>query len=123
MSRLKVDPQSINPHFVTCSIVEWLPVFISEKYFRIITDSLKHCHNHKALAVNAYVVMPTHFHAILTAQENQLSDIVRDFKRHTSRKISEQLQTDGNQVRKSSRRASSGRNATTFTTIRDERAW
>jgi len=52
-------------YFVTLTVVDWLPVFISQESCRIITDSLNFCHEHKGLRVNAYVIMPTHLHAIL----------------------------------------------------------
>src|SRR5262249_51703716 len=52
-------------YFVTMSVVDWLPVFISEATCRILTESLNFCHRRKGLRINAYVVMPTHFHAIV----------------------------------------------------------
>ena len=64
MERYRIDPDAA-VYFVTYSIVDWLPVFISEATCRIITDSLNFCHERKGLCVNAYVIMPTHLHAIL----------------------------------------------------------
>jgi putative transposase len=52
-------------YYVTFTIVEWLPVFIDEAACRIVTDSLNFCIRKKCLGVNAYVIMPTHFHAIV----------------------------------------------------------
>ncbi len=52
--------------FVTMSIVDWLPVFVSEPACRILSDSLNFCHQRKGPRINAYVIMPTHFHAIST---------------------------------------------------------
>ncbi len=52
-------------YFVTFSIVEWLPVFISDEPCQVIVESLNFCHREKNLRINAYVIMPTHFHAIL----------------------------------------------------------
>lgn len=41
--------------------------------------------------------MPTHVHMIAaTAKGSNLTDIVRDFKRYTSRGITRQLEADGN---------------------------
>ncbi len=34
-------------YFVTFSVVDWLPIFISEEPCRIITDSLRFCHDGK----------------------------------------------------------------------------
>ena len=47
------------------SIVDWLPVFVSEGAWRILADSLNFCHEQKGLRVNAYVIMPSHFHRIV----------------------------------------------------------
>jgi len=52
-------------YYVTFTVVEWLSVFIDETACKIIPDSLNFCIQNKCLGVNAYVIMPTHLHAIL----------------------------------------------------------
>ncbi|MFQ5419845.1 MAG: hypothetical protein ACE5EY_05730 [Anaerolineae bacterium] len=52
-------------YFLTFTIVQWLPVFVSEEPCLIITDSLNYCHHHKGLRINAFVIMPTHLHLIV----------------------------------------------------------
>lgn len=52
-------------YYVTFTVVEWLPIFIEETACKIATDSLNFCIQKKYLGVNAYVIMPTHLHAIL----------------------------------------------------------
>jgi len=82
-------------YFVTCTIVEWFPVFVSLPYFDLIVDSLKHIVIHKGVQLNAYVIMPTHLHLILWPNPGvSLSDALRDFKRYTSRAVSTQLEAD-----------------------------
>src|SRR3979409_984612 len=51
--------------YVTFSVVEWLPIFVSEAACKIVTESLNFCHERKGLRTNAYVIMPTHLHAIV----------------------------------------------------------
>ena len=78
--------------FVTFSIVEWLPVFVSEAPCQIITDSLKFCRKSKGLRVNAWVVMPTHFHAILfheSFRAAELESVVTHFRKFTGRRLSD----------------------------------
>lgn len=76
-------------YFITCTLVEWLPLFTQDSYRSIIIDSLAHLRQHKNTQLNAFVVMPTHLHAILWPDEaKDISSILRDFKRHTSRAIS-----------------------------------
>lgn len=83
------------PHFVTSTIVFWIPVFCRDDYFRVLTDSLGHCVEHKGLVVHGYVVMPNHFHAVLSQSEGRLSDVIRDMKKHTAKAIAAKLEADG----------------------------
>jgi putative transposase len=64
MERYRIG-DDVGIHFVTMSVVNWLPVFVSDGAFRIVADSFNFCHERKGLRVNAYVVMPTHLHAIV----------------------------------------------------------
>jgi hypothetical protein len=45
--------------YLTYSVVEWLPVFVSQASCQIVTESLSFCHRAKELRVNAYVIMPS----------------------------------------------------------------
>jgi REP element-mobilizing transposase RayT len=91
----RVFTESNYAHFVTATIVDWMPVFVSRPYFDIVVESLKFLRANKGIDVNAYVIMPTHLHAVLFPHEVSLSDVMRDFKRHTSKQISAQLREDG----------------------------
>jgi len=80
-------------YFVTWTLVDWLPLFAETVYRQIVLDSLNFIKNHKHTQINAFVVMPTHLHAILWPDEGvNLSDVTRDFKRFTSRAISTEAQ-------------------------------
>ena len=77
-------------YYVTFSIVEWLPVFIDETACRIVTDSLNFCIKHKYLGVKAYVIMPTHLHAILFDVEfnsERLKHTLDDMRKFTGRQL------------------------------------
>jgi putative transposase len=80
-------------HFVTCTIMEWLPVFTSQACCDIIVGSLEHCRVHKGLRIYAWVILENHFHAILAAPD--LSAVLRDLKSFTAAKILEQLAAEG----------------------------
>ena len=97
-NRFKVIQGGPYPHFVTFTIVRWYPVFVSGPYLRIILDSLEFMRKNRGLLVHAYVIMPTHVHAIVCAIGDDLSEIVRDFKRFTARGIEEQSKRDGNKL-------------------------
>ena len=79
-------------YFITSTIVEWIPVFTSEPYFKIIIESIRFCQINKGLKVFAYVIMDNHFHLIVS--DEKLSDIISSLKKHTAKKIIEQLQSD-----------------------------
>jgi REP element-mobilizing transposase RayT len=79
-------------HFVTCTIVEWLPVFTSTACCEILLGSFEYCRQHKNLKIYAWVILDNHFHAILAAPD--LSAVLRDLKSFTAAKILEQLATE-----------------------------
>ena len=79
-------------YFVTYSIVEWLPVFVSGTACQIVADSLDFCHREKGLRTNAFVIMPTHMHAIFFDADfnnEQLEQSLTDFRKFTGRALSD----------------------------------
>jgi REP element-mobilizing transposase RayT len=87
------DPEGI--YFLTSTVVGWIDVFSRTKYADIIVDSLRYCIINKGLQVHAFVIMTNHMHYIVSATDgNKLSDILRDFKRHTSKRILEAIQNE-----------------------------
>ena len=79
-------------YFITSSIVEWISVFTSEKYFKIITDSLSYCQINKQLKIFAYVILDNHFHLI--TYSDSLPEVMKSFKRYTAQMILYCLQED-----------------------------
>ncbi|MEO8146567.1 MAG: hypothetical protein ABI723_02965 [Bacteroidia bacterium] len=71
--------------FVSTAVVFWMDVFVRRIYKEIFTESLIHCIQHKGLVVHAWVLMPSHFHLIISRNgEDKLEAIMRDFKKFTS---------------------------------------
>ncbi|MBB3697538.1 transposase [Flammeovirga yaeyamensis] len=88
-------------YFVTISVVYWIDVFTREEYRNIIIDSLKYCQKHKDLKLHAYVIMSNHIHLIITkGLHENLSDILRDFKKFTSKTIIKSIQENPSESRK-----------------------
>ena len=76
-------------YFVTWTLVDWSPLFSEDSYRQIVLDSLEHLRKNKHTQLNALVILSTHAHAILWPDRGiNLSDVIRDFKRFTSRDIS-----------------------------------
>jgi putative transposase len=74
-----------SPHFITCTIVGWLPVFTRVSYLDLVTASLTFCREQKGLRLHGYVILDNHLHLMVSA--DNLSQVVRDFKRHTAGEI------------------------------------
>jgi putative transposase len=81
-------------HFLTFTIVGWVDVFSRQSYRDIIISSFKYCQLHKGLQVAGWVIMSNHIHTIWAAKNNNLSDILRDFKTFTSRAIFTSIQEE-----------------------------
>lgn len=84
--KYKVIDSSI-PTFITCTIVDWVDVFIRSEYTKVLDASLNYCIDHKGLQVHAYVYMTSHLHLIVSSMGEELQHIVRDFKKYTSKKL------------------------------------
>jgi REP element-mobilizing transposase RayT len=80
----------VGVYYITFTVVEWLPVFIDEDACKIVTDSFNYCISHKQLAVNAYVIMPTHLHAIMfdvDFDSERLKHSLDDMRKFTGRQL------------------------------------
>lgn len=90
MERFKIHPSESAVYFCTFSVVEWLPVFISEAACQIVCQSLRFCHEEKFLAVDSFVIMPTHLHLIVFDREFQterLEPTLVAFRKFTGREL------------------------------------
>ncbi len=75
-------------HFITLTAVGWLDIFTRKIYKDLIVNSLDFAVKNKGLEIYAYCIMSNHIHLIVRASEGfNLSDILRDFKKFTSRQI------------------------------------
>ena len=79
-------------YFITITTVGWIDVFTRLRQKYVIINALKYCQQHKSLEIYAYCIMPSHIHLLCKADENDLlSNIIRDFKTFTSKKIIETI--------------------------------
>ena len=82
-------------YFVTITTVNWIDVFTRLNHKTTLIDSLRYCQQQKGLVIYAYVLMPSHLHMMCRAKEGfELSNIVRDFKKYTSKKIIQNIQDE-----------------------------
>lgn len=86
-----VDQTAI--YFLTFTVVDWLDVFTRKEHRLVVVDSLNFCVDQKGLVVHAWVIMSNHLHLIIRARDGlRISDIIRDFKRHTANTIIRNIQ-------------------------------
>ena len=74
-------------HFVSFATVNWIDVFTRRVYCDIVVDSLKYCIENKGLELYGWCIMHSHVHLIIGTENGNLSDIIRDLKRHTSKML------------------------------------
>jgi REP element-mobilizing transposase RayT len=87
-------------YFITITTVGWIDVFtrLNQKY--TIINALKHCQENNGLEIYAYCIMSSHIHLLCKATNAFiLPDVMRDFKRFTSKKIIQTI-IDGPESRK-----------------------
>ncbi|WP_277111906.1 transposase [Chryseobacterium taklimakanense] len=79
------------PHFLTCTIVDWIDIFTRKSYRDIVIDCLDFCIKNKGMVLFGYGVMSNHIYIIVQSKEGKLSDLIRDFKKFTAKRILEAL--------------------------------
>lgn len=83
-------------YFVTLTVVDWIDLFTRKELKLIIADSLNYCIKEKSLLVYAWCLMPSHLHMIIAAKEGAiLSELMRDFKKYTSKQLVKEIQVIG----------------------------
>ncbi len=87
-------------HFVTFAVVDWVDVFTRQMYCDIVVESLRYCQNEKGLLLHAWCIMSNHIHLAISATNNNPSDILRDFKKFTAKKIIEAIKNNPKESRK-----------------------
>jgi len=81
-------------HFITCTVVDWIDVFSRKNYRDIVIDCFKYCIQNKGMLIYGYVIMSNHIHLIIQSKDGKLSDLMRDFKKFTSKNIVSAIQNN-----------------------------
>lgn len=87
-------------HFITFAVVEWVDVFTRKDYRDIVIDSLRYCQQQKGLKIHAWCIMSNHVHLVISAANNNVSDILRDFKKFTSKQIIKAIEENDKESRR-----------------------
>jgi REP element-mobilizing transposase RayT len=76
------------PHFITLTVLHWIPVFTRPETVNILLDSLKHL-SEEGLKVYAYVVLENHCHFVI--ESKALGRDIARYKSYTARKMIQYL--------------------------------
>jgi len=89
-SRYKVY-EPTHPHFITCTVLHWIPIFTNSESVNIVLESLKYLQANHNLKLYAYVILENHLH--LVASSDDIAKDIARFKSFTAREIINLLKT------------------------------
>jgi putative transposase len=72
------------PHFMTCTVLHWVPVFTRPETVEILLDSFRYLMK-DGLKLYAYIVLENHLHLI--AQSERLDHDMARFKSYTAKRL------------------------------------
>ncbi|MBU4270762.1 MAG: transposase [Planctomycetes bacterium] len=78
------------PHFLTCTVVGWVPVFTRMETVEIVLDSWRFLQDNDRLTLFGYVILENHLHWIASAED--LARQIGEFKSFTARGIIDLLE-------------------------------
>jgi REP element-mobilizing transposase RayT len=81
------------PHFLTCTTVNWMPLFSDVVNASILLESLRWLCEQGRICLHGYVLMENHIHLVAAADD--LAKQIAAFKSFTARKIIDSLQSRG----------------------------
>mgnify|MGYP006299143831 CR=1 FL=1 len=87
-SRYRIH-QTQAPYFVTCTILQWIPLFTRPDTVAIILDALRYRQTNMNWRVYGYVILENHIHLIV--QSNDLILDLPRFKSYTARQLIDYL--------------------------------
>jgi len=88
-------------YFISFAVQNWVDVFTLNEYKIILLDNLIYCQNNKGLEIFAWCIMTNHVHLIIRAKDGyNLSDILRDYKKFTSKAIIKGIAANSRESRK-----------------------
>ncbi|SEK30624.1 REP element-mobilizing transposase RayT [Aquimarina amphilecti] len=87
-------------YFVSFATVYWIDVFTRQIYFDVLAESVDYCRKEKGMEVYAYCFMPSHIHFVFRSSNEQPMELLRDFKRYTSKKVIETIEKNPQESRK-----------------------
>lgn len=86
------DPTHL--YFITASIIEWKHLFITPEYASIPLNSLAWLQQQNRILLFAFVIMPSHIHAIMKPIADSIGVIVQQFGSFTAHEILKEIRRE-----------------------------
>ena len=83
------DPEHL--YFITASVCGWKNLFTEPAYANIVLGCLDWLRHENRMYLFAYVLMPSHLHAIVKPINRSIGDLLQDFGSFTAHAIIKQL--------------------------------
>ena len=80
------------PHFLTCTVLDWTPLFTRPDSVNIILNSFRYLQSDSDLKLYGYVILENHLHWV--AQSEDLRADVKRFKSYTARQLVDFFETN-----------------------------
>ncbi len=88
-------------YFVSFAVQGWVDIFTRNEYKDILIENLEYCQKNKGLVIFAWCIMTNHVHLLMMSEEGfMLQDILRDFKKFTSKAIIKAIKENPQESRK-----------------------
>jgi putative transposase len=87
------DPTHL--YFITATVCNWQPLFAEPTLARILLDSLAWLRRRQRMALFAFVLMPSHLHALVKPEDCTIGELLQIFGSFTAHRILRQLRKDG----------------------------
>ena len=88
-------------YFVSFATISWVDVFTRPVYNEVFIDSVRYCQLNKGLCLHAWCLMSNHAHLVFSRSgQYSHSDILRDLKKFTSKKLIEAIENNPSESRK-----------------------
>ena len=88
-SRYKIY-EPTHPHFITCTVLHWIPIFTRIQSTDIIFESLRYLQKSDNLQIYSYVILENHLHMIVSSDD--IGKSMSRFKSFTAKELLKLLQ-------------------------------
>lgn len=86
------DPSHL--FFITASLIEWKHLFSTPEYALIPLNSFAWLQQQKRILLFAFVIMPSHLHAIIKPENGTIAEILQQFGSFTAHEVLKKLRAN-----------------------------